>query len=377
MAKSPAFQFYANDWLSSTQITLMTPAQEGAYIRLLCHAWNDPDCSIPDDDEQLARLSRLGDDWTKGAAIRVRACFEPHPHIPGRMVNRRLLEEREKQAAWSKKSKEGGTKGGTSERGIALRRLRNAIQSSIRKESPIFKDLSLDETLVKCGYTYQQLCACLESKFAPGMTWENYGEWHLDHVVARCRFDLSDPSQFYNCWSLSNLQPLWARENLVKGGQLLDNDSLSKKVNQKLALQSSSSSSKKRYMSNRSSTALSSVSEVFDHWKAALNHPRAILDAKRQRLIRARLDEGFSVDDLKAAIEGCKASPFHQGENDRHQVYDDLTLICRDAGHIESFIARTGNGANGAQGTPARSLSQYEGVAWDNLPEEVKAKFRN
>ena len=53
--RSPAFQFYPNDWLSSQNITLMTPAEEGAYIRLLCYAWADPDCSIPNDDEILAR----------------------------------------------------------------------------------------------------------------------------------------------------------------------------------------------------------------------------------------------------------------------------------------------------------------------------------
>lgn len=88
--------------------------------------------------------------------------------------------------------------------------------------------------------------------------------------------------------------------------------------------------------------------EVFDYWKTALNHPRAILDSKRQRLIKARLDEGFSVDDLKAAIDGCKASPFHMGENDRHKVFDGLDLIFRDASHIENFIANTSNGKSPA-----------------------------
>ena len=110
MGKSPAFQFYANDWLGSTRIALMSPAQEGAYIRLLCHAWNDHDCSIPADDEQLAVLSRLGADWLKGGSTLVKACFQPHPHQAGRLYHPRLAAEREKQRAWREKSRAGGLK---------------------------------------------------------------------------------------------------------------------------------------------------------------------------------------------------------------------------------------------------------------------------
>lgn len=116
MAQAPAFQLYANDWLSSTKIALMTPAQEGAYIRLLCYAWNDPNCSIPDDDQELSVLSRLGEGWFNGGSAMVRKCFEPHPALPGRLVNRRLIEEREKQLAWREKSKQGGLKSGVSRR---------------------------------------------------------------------------------------------------------------------------------------------------------------------------------------------------------------------------------------------------------------------
>ena len=110
MNKSPAFQFYANDWLSSTAITLMTPACEGAYIHLICHAWNDPNCSIPDNDAELAILSRLGEGWFNGGSTVIRKCFQPHPTIPGKLVNFRLLKERERQLAWKEKSIEGGKK---------------------------------------------------------------------------------------------------------------------------------------------------------------------------------------------------------------------------------------------------------------------------
>jgi uncharacterized protein YdaU (DUF1376 family) len=112
--KSPAFQLYVNDWLGSPQITLMDPSEEGAYIRLLCYAWADPDCSLPDDDEVLAKLSRLNEGWFNGASTKIRKCFVPHAEKSGRLVNLRLLEERKKQEAWREKSRIGGMNSGRS-----------------------------------------------------------------------------------------------------------------------------------------------------------------------------------------------------------------------------------------------------------------------
>jgi uncharacterized protein YdaU (DUF1376 family) len=99
----PDMPMMVNDWLSSTSITLMAPAQEGALLRLLLHAWNDPTCSLPDGDAQLAALSRLGHDWEQlGPAVR--ACFESDPSHTGRIFNPkqrgiRLAQESRIQAA--------------------------------------------------------------------------------------------------------------------------------------------------------------------------------------------------------------------------------------------------------------------------------------
>lgn len=296
MSKSPAFQFYANDWLSSTKITLMTPAQEGAYIRLLCYAWNDPDCSIPDDDQQLAVLSRLGEGWFNNGSRLVRECFEPHPEKQGRLVNRRLLEERQKQEQWREKSRQGGIQSGQTRRAKPVKRI--------------------TKPALKGGST-----------------------------------TLEPPNEGW--------------------------------LNQTRTLQSSSSSSssdikeEKKDMSNLRSTAVRSpVSEVFEHWKTVLNHPRAILDSKRQRLIRSRLDEGFSVDDLKAAINGCKASPWHQGLNDRGQTYDDLALICRDASKVEQFIGYV-NG-HGRAGNGRADLAPFSPAARETIlaGERILAEMR-
>jgi len=104
--KSPAFQFYPDSWLSSTDIQLMSPAEEGAFIRLLCHAWLQPDGGLPDDDSALAILSRLGSTWRKSSQ-RLRAKFIS---IDGRLFNERLSQERCKQELWREKSRNGGNK---------------------------------------------------------------------------------------------------------------------------------------------------------------------------------------------------------------------------------------------------------------------------
>lgn len=67
------------------------------------------------------------------------------------------------------------------------------------------------------GCTADQLRDHIASMFQAGMTFENYGEWHVDHIKPCASFDLSDPKQMAECFNWRNLQPLWAKENLSKG----------------------------------------------------------------------------------------------------------------------------------------------------------------
>lgn len=69
------------------------------------------------------------------------------------------------------------------------------------------------------GCSIEQLWSHLEAQFQPGMTRENYGDWHVDHVRPCASFDLADPAQQRECFHFSNLQPLWARDNLAKGAR--------------------------------------------------------------------------------------------------------------------------------------------------------------
>lgn len=80
------------------------------------------------------------------------------------------------------------------------------------------------------------------------------------------------------------------------------------------------------------------VREVFVYWQQARNHPQAKLDAKREKAIKARLKDGYTVGDLCRAVDGCSASAYHMGQNQNRAVYDDIELICRDASKVDGFI---------------------------------------
>lgn len=73
------------------------------------------------------------------------------------------------------------------------------------------------------GYTLDDLRCHLERQFVKGMTWRNYGEWHVDHIRPRSSFQFTsaDDAEFKACWALTNLQPLWAPDNLSKRDKVL------------------------------------------------------------------------------------------------------------------------------------------------------------
>jgi hypothetical protein len=67
------------------------------------------------------------------------------------------------------------------------------------------------------GCSIPELKAYLEKMFQPGMTWENWGAWHIDHIIPLASFDLTDREQFLKACHYTNLQPLWAPDNQRKG----------------------------------------------------------------------------------------------------------------------------------------------------------------
>lgn len=102
-------------------------------------------------------------------------------------------------------------------------RLRNYIGAAIRKA--IKKNRKSAFQIL--GYTVDELRSHLESRFAPGMSWENYGtKWHIDHITPKSWFKIEgadgvDEYELKLCWSLENLQPMWMDENLKKNNRYI------------------------------------------------------------------------------------------------------------------------------------------------------------
>ena len=98
-----------------------------------------------------------------------------------------------------------------------------------RRIHHVLKDQDVEKSrrsLEYLGCSAKELKVYLEGLFKDGMSWDNYGQfgWHVDHIRPCSSFDLSDEKQAAACFHYSNLQPMWWRENIVKGGEWEEDD---------------------------------------------------------------------------------------------------------------------------------------------------------
>ena len=112
--------------------------------------------------------------------------------------------------------------------------IRQRLRTQLRKQRerfPKIGDLARDainrngksETVEKlCGYSVIKLREHLEMQFTKGMTWDRFmaGDIHIDHIIPKSSFDLTSIDDVRKCWCLSNLRPMWAKENVKKGKKI-------------------------------------------------------------------------------------------------------------------------------------------------------------
>jgi hypothetical protein len=99
---------------------------------------------------------------------------------------------------------------------------RTRIYHAIKRGNAGVKPRLAKRTTQLIGCSMEYLREYIESKFQRGMTWENHGSgWHIDHIVPCAAFDFTQPDQILQCFHYTNLQPLWAHENLSKSDRII------------------------------------------------------------------------------------------------------------------------------------------------------------
>ena len=136
-----------------------------------------------------------------------------------RQENKEIIAERNKK--WVENNKEH-----VSQYGKRYKRTRRAVDPAFRIEHSLRSRMraalngrcKADTTKALLGCTYEEACAHIEAQFTEGMSWDKMGIHgiHIDHIRPCASFDLTDPEQQRECFHYTNLQPLWAKDNLRK-----------------------------------------------------------------------------------------------------------------------------------------------------------------
>jgi hypothetical protein len=133
-------------------------------------------------------------------------------HRPGKQEKRNLCNNKSKKAEPQRWRDYQNNYYAQNPQFAITRNLRSRVGELLRNA----KTVKVAKTSVLIGCSGKELMAYLQSLFAPGMSWDNYGEWHIDHIRPCASFDLTDPAQQRECFHYTNLQPLWAADNLAK-----------------------------------------------------------------------------------------------------------------------------------------------------------------
>lgn len=107
---------------------------------------------------------------------------------------------------------------------LMYRRVLQLVRKALERRNLRDKSSSVTGSFwAAVGYTKAELARHIERQFLEGMSWTNPREWHIDHILpvsSFCFASYTDPS-FKACWALSNLRPLWAKDNLEKQDKIL------------------------------------------------------------------------------------------------------------------------------------------------------------
>lgn len=214
-----------------TELRTQTPAALSAELARQRKREYDRKRYVQNREQILARLKLYRQE--NGDAVRERdrqrylACPEKYRLKNRKSAKKHRAKNTAREQAWRKQNKDRVR--GHYRKHVKKKLSKNALfrlQQNIRTRmcSALSKSGAKKgfRTLMLVGCTAAELRKYIESKFLPGMTWENRGRhgWHIDHIIPLAKFDLRDPEQQAAAFHYTNLQPLWAEDNLRKSDKL-------------------------------------------------------------------------------------------------------------------------------------------------------------
>lgn len=187
---------------------------EGRRRCRLCHAeyqrFNHSRYYQKNKDKVLARTARYYADNREIMRLRHREYADNNKERLAKYGQKWQQENQEHRTAYKKMRRDTDTQ----------YRLADNLRSRLR--SVLKSQTKVGSAVHDLGCSVSELKSYLESKFTDGMSWDNYGRkgWHIDHIVPLSRYDLTDREQLLKACHFTNLQPLWAEDNLRKGAKL-------------------------------------------------------------------------------------------------------------------------------------------------------------
>ncbi len=276
----PWFKLYPKLWLLNQKVMKLTYEERGIYFQLLVLLWEmDKECTLLDDDIFIAQLLsiRVGK-WKKLRSVLIEGSNPVLFVKNGMIYNKRLTSE----YFDARKRSENGKYASDMKK---MKKNKTRIEGSIDKNS-INNDVCTKKSKKKPS---EENVNTLKNK-----------EYSLTTVKPEVTYKDKDKDK--------------------------DKD---KEINNTTEDTPTSTSVQKQS---------ETVKKIFTFWKKIMNHPKAKLDPKRSKAISARLMDGYTEEDIKKAILGCKKNPFNMGQNDNNQIYDDIELICRDVIKLEKYL---------------------------------------
>ena len=153
--------------------------------------------------------------WYEGAA-------ETQRRLVAEWAANNRDKKRAKDSAWKRanrdKCRESGRRSDAKRRATPAGKIAHRVSVNVRQCLLRQGRTKGGRTFDALGYTPAELMTHLERQFVKGMSWENMGEWHIDHIVPLSSFDLEslESGDFKRAWSLPNLRPMWGTDNVRK-----------------------------------------------------------------------------------------------------------------------------------------------------------------